>query len=153
MLRPVCSSRFCWPCSGDLADHDSDDAQLVGHAGDVRQQLADPQPDWPRCLNSQGFFEPFAAGSGRLRTLRRLPLDRLTVAVWPSSGLGSNVSTCDTPPSMNRKMTCLARGAKSVWARRNSAAALRAGQAGKGQPAETHARAARRKPRRVSGGT
>src|SRR5205807_75949 len=43
-----------------------------------------------------------------LRSVPRLGRGRLLPAYFVSSGLGSNVSTCDGPPFMNRWMTRLA---------------------------------------------
>ena len=41
------------------------------------------------------------------------PVGRGWPSYFSSSGLGSKVSTCETPPFMNRKMMFFARGAKS----------------------------------------
>src|SRR5580765_9075044 len=65
-------------------------------------------PDCPCCENFQV-----------LPSHRRLPLAvgffdsvKGLLSSSVSLGLGSNESTCETPPSMNRKMTFLALGAK-----------------------------------------
>ena len=43
------------PCSGVSPTSERIDAQFIGHARDVRKQIADPQPDSPRRLNFQGL--------------------------------------------------------------------------------------------------
>ena len=66
------------------------------------------RPDWPCGRNFHGLLShlrlPFAVG----------------LSTWPTAlpsssasfGLGSNESTCETPPSMKQKMTFLALGRK-----------------------------------------
>ena len=79
---------------------------------DVREQLADLDAALAvlgRTVNGEGM--QLAAACAR-------PVHEPTPAgAWPSylsrAGLGSNVSTCDGPPFMNRKMTRLARAGKS----------------------------------------
>ena len=63
-------------------------------------------PLWP-CLpnlNGDGSRLP-GPGAHQLRLLERQRL----AAFWARRGLGSNVSTCDGPPDMKRKITRLAR--------------------------------------------
>ncbi len=63
------------------------------------------RPLWPYFLNVNGDFisEPV------LRSVATVPPG----SGWPwylsSIGFGSKLSTCDRPPFMNRKITCLAR--------------------------------------------
>src|SRR5688572_3240379 len=69
-------------------------------------------PLCPYGLNAQGLLSRLAVGANVTRGLANgsgLPWSR------SSSGLGSNVSTCDGPPFMNRKITRFARGVK--WGR------------------------------------
>ena len=60
-------------------------------------------PDWPYLLKLKGDFISVP--------VRRSVLISAAGGFWPlylvSAGLGSNVSTCDGPPFMNRWMTCL----------------------------------------------
>ena len=62
-------------------------------------------PLWPYWRNSQGLLST-------LPTLSNWVGWTFILIGWPCSrvsrGLGSNVSTCDGPPSMNRKITLLA---------------------------------------------
>ena len=46
------------------------------------------------------------------RSVRRLGVGSVLPWYFASSGLGSNVSTCEGPPFMKRWTTCLAFGAK-----------------------------------------
>ena len=64
-------------------------------------------PYW-RCLNGDGRILP----SRRLRPSAFTKLGTLWPAYLCKRGLGSNVSMCDGPPFMNRKMRCFARGVK-----------------------------------------
>ena len=82
------------------------------------------------------------------RSVRRLVEGRGLPWYLSSIGLGSNVSTCDGPPFMNRKMTLLARGPKwgGLGARGFGAApdvppseAARAAQRGTGTLGQLHA--------------
>ena len=88
--------------------HRADDGQVVGAGGDVREQVADRQAGLAVAAEAPGAFQPLAIAQladGLLSTL---------LTALPSSsasfGLGSNESTCETPPSMKQKMTFLARG-------------------------------------------
>ena len=67
-------------------------------------------PESPYFLNLNGDLSSPVVLRSVLRSAAggRLPL------YFSSAGLGSNVSTCDGPPFMNKWITCLARGAK--WA-------------------------------------
>ena len=87
----------------------ADDAQVVDAAGEVREQLGDLDAALavgPRLERRR--HEPAALG--------RWVSTAIAWGRWPaylaSIGLGSNVSTCDGPPFMNRKMTRFARAGK-----------------------------------------
>jgi hypothetical protein len=71
---------------------------------------------WPCCLNFHGLPSHcrFPLAVGFFDSVNALPSSSA------SFGLGSNESTCDTPPSMKQKMTFLARGAKCGAARASS---------------------------------
>ena len=62
-------------------------------------------PLWPYFLNVNGDFisEPV------LRSVATVPPGSGCPWYFSSIGFGSKLSTCDSPPFMNRKMTCLAR--------------------------------------------
>ena len=87
-----------------------DDAEVVHARGHVREQLADPEaalavlPELPRASRAACRSRRTGRGAWRTGTACRR-------RAW-SSGLESNVSTCDGPPFMNRKITRLARGGK-----------------------------------------
>ncbi len=99
--------------------HRADQRDLVDAVPDPRKQRADLGPALPsmgeipaRALQEQFFV---ARPVPRLRMVER---DLLAVVGDRDVGLGSNESTCDTPPLMNRKITdfalpgkCGARGA------------------------------------------
>ena len=107
---PVCSFSSAPPWAGLVPCSEWMKQRSSTQLGDVREQLADPDAalavllELPRraragCRSWRTGRAASAKGSG-------LPSSR------SSSGLGSNVSTCDGPPFMNRKMTRLARGGK-----------------------------------------
>ena len=91
---------------GEVRDHRADDRQVVDAAGDVREQVADRDAALAVAAGTS------RATSSTLPTLLNWVGCVFTLIGWPCSrssrGLGSNVSTCDGPPSMNRKMTFLA---------------------------------------------
>ena len=91
--------------------HRPDHAQVVGVAGQIREQLAQDQPlsPWGREAKRRGHEHRWPSVS------RSRPPGGGCPAYRASAGLGSKVSTCDGAPFMNRKMTRLARGAK--WGR------------------------------------
>src|SRR6185369_16282663 len=83
-------------------------------------------PDWP-------YFRK-ANGEGRtLSLILKTVVGGLNGRDWPlsfcSRGLGSKVSICDGPPSMNRKMTDFALGAKCGVLGARGLAAVDAGAA------------------------
>ena len=91
-----------------IARHGSNYAQIVDHATHVRKKiayfnavLAVALPA-PRRTHKRHVFEPFFPSAAAL----------------VSAGFGSNESTCDTPPVMNRKMTRFALGCEMRRARR-----------------------------------
>ena len=65
-------------------------------------------PLWPYFWNLNGDGNAAPVG----RSVFKVSPGRFLPAYWASSGLGSNVSTCDGPPFMNKWITCLALAAK-----------------------------------------
>ena len=61
-------------------------------------------PHWPYFLNVNGDF----MSTPVLRSVAMLPPGSGCPWYLSSIGLGSKLSTCDSPPFMNRKMTCFA---------------------------------------------
>ena len=117
--------------------HRADHGQVVGARGDVREQLADRHAATGRAAGtSTGSCShlrlPLAVGF--FDSVNGLPSSSA------SFGLGSNESTCETPPSMKQKMTFLARGAKVRLRRATAPSARGAGivgqQPGQGEQAE-----------------
>jgi hypothetical protein len=110
MIEPV----FIWqtppewliPSDQQRADH----AQVVGTGRHVRQPVADPQAPiavlrpFPLARHDRGVVLPIA------RTTGLNDFGSCCPAYFSSAGFGSNVSIWLGPPSMNRKMTLLARG-------------------------------------------
>ena len=86
-----------------------DEADVVDVPGDVREQLADFDAALAVLAELPGRLQQ-VAGLGELHA--RLGERQRLAVVARSSGLESNVSTCDGPPFMNRKITRFARGAK-----------------------------------------
>ena len=83
------------------------------HVGDVRQQIGQLHAALAVASNFRGLARSVA--SFLMNANRRFPAATAEAAGRSSSasfGLGSNKSSCDGPPSMNRKMHRLARGAK-----------------------------------------
>src|SRR5262249_47418491 len=98
-------------------------------------------------VNLYGDAKRFLSGD---RAIRGTPLAMLSGTSLPwsfcSSGLGSNVSTCDGPPPMNRKMTLFAYAGECVSFDSTPSARSRSASARRGR------RAGRRRSRRDSGG-
>src|SRR5262245_8731477 len=90
-------------------------------------------PDWPCFLKSQAA--PRASALVKSIRLVFRPFTKLPGSVFPdnraSSGFGSQVSTCETPPCMKRQMTLLMRGVScgDLGARGFGVAASRSEQA------------------------
>ncbi len=113
---------------GHVGVHGADDADVVDAASRVREQVADLDADFAVPLKAEGRGE----GGAGLRSVRRLVRGSSLPAYVCSDGLGSNESTCEGPPFMNRWMTRLARagkcgplGASGDTARPESVAAAR----------------------------
>src|ERR1043165_2676431 len=94
-----------------LAQQERMTARSSAHPATCRHQSEIHRPPWPHCFHSRlsgkigELYSPIAV---------MRPLVKLGGSGWPAfffnASLGSNVSRCDGPPSMNRKMTFLARG-------------------------------------------
>ena len=67
------------PVQRTFAAQRTDDAEIVGNAGDVREQIADPQPRLAALLEVPETFEPAAIGADRLRQGVGPPHRRLAV--------------------------------------------------------------------------
>ena len=90
-------------------EHRPDDAQLVGHGRQVRQQLA--HLDAALAVLRERELAS-ACSPAVVRSVRRSAVAGRCPAYFISAGFGSHRSTCDGPPVMNSRMTCLAFGAK-----------------------------------------
>lgn len=124
MLRPVCNRQVLRAVQRCFADYGPYHAQFVRYVCDVRNRLLTQRPDSPRCLNSHRCFSHLRDG---LIACDFKSAAHSACCPWRfvSSGFGSNVSTCDTPPSMNKKITRFARGANCGVIAFDSAAAQR----------------------------
>ena len=120
------------------AVHRADDADVVDARADLRKQLADLDAALAVLLKFPGRGQQVARrGELELRLGER---QRLAV-ISASFGLGSNESTCETPPCMNRKSTRLALAGKCGRGEPGDCATARAGlffgqQARQGNAAE-----------------
>ena len=94
---------------GHVGVHRADDAHVVDVRSAVRAKSSlTSMPLWPYFWNAKG--ERRAAPV--LRSVRRFGAGSGLPWYFASNGLGSNVSTCDGPPFMNRWTTCLALAGK-----------------------------------------
>ena len=93
----------------EVGDHRAHDGEIVDALSDPREQVADRDA-------ALAVVAKLPGQASTLPTLLNCVGCVLTLIGCPCSrsslGLGSNVSTCDGPPSMNRKITLLALAAK-----------------------------------------
>ena len=106
---PVCSLSSAPPCAAFDPYIELINAMSSTQVDTCGNKLLTGMPHWPRGVNSQCDLSRFCVVENWTRGLAKgsgLPWSRV------SSGFSSNVSTCDGPPCMNRKITRLALGSK-----------------------------------------
>ena len=106
---PVCTFNTAPPCAGLVPCMDCTRQRSSIFWARWGKSSLTQLPLSPYCWKDQGDFSRLPVGANWTRGLamgQGLPWSRV------SSGLGSNVSRCEGPPFINRKMTRLARAAK-----------------------------------------
>ena len=108
VVEPVCRNSTPVECIGRSAFIERMTARSSAHVAMCGNRLLTGIPHSPCCVNFHGLFShcrlPLAVGF--FDSVNGLPSSS------SSFGLGSNESTCETPPSMKQKMTFFAFGSE-----------------------------------------
>ena len=118
-IEPRKQQQLPWMMIECVRVHGSNHAEIIGHLRCVRQIIREHHPALPELLELRGLASTAAVGlmNASFKSLviaggRGLPCH------FFSAGFGSNRSIWLGPPSMKRKMTFLAFGAKCGFSRR-----------------------------------